>query len=158
MLMIHIGIDAKNRKAVSTRLNILLANEFVLYAKTLKYHWNVVGRNFGPLHTLFNNQYEAILEIVDSTAERVRALDFIAFGTLKEFLADATLKEESGKNPNDMGMIKNLLNDHETIIRQIREDIAFTNQANDMGTNNYLCDLIEKHEKMAWILRAHLTK
>ena len=156
--MITIDIDTKNRKTVATHLNTLLANEFVLYAKTLKYHWNVVGRNFGPLHKLFNDQYEAILEIVDSTAERVRALDFIAYGTLKEFIDNTNLKEEPGKNPNDMGMIKNLLHDHEAIIRQIREDITFTNQVNDMGTNNYLCDLIEKHEKMAWMLRAHLSK
>jgi starvation-inducible DNA-binding protein len=55
-------------------------------------------------------------------------------------------------------MIRNLLNDHETIIKQIRKDIDLTAKINDMGTNNFLCDLIEKHEKTAWMLRAHLGK
>ena len=106
---------------------------------------------------LSKDQYEALLEIADRTAERVRALDFIAYGTMKEFSKHSVLSEEAGSNPNDMGMIKKLVADHETIIRLIRDDITLTNKLNDMGTNNYLCDLIEKHEKMAWMLRAHLS-
>jgi len=60
--LINIGIDKTNRQAVSKRLNVLLSNEFVLYTKTLKYHWNVVGPHFGPLHKLFNDQYEMLLK------------------------------------------------------------------------------------------------
>jgi|SRR5579872_977344 len=155
--LINIGIDKTNRQAVSKRLNVLLSNEFVLYTKTLKYHWNVVGPHFGPLHKLFNDQYEMLLEIADSVAERVRALDFVAFGTLQEFASNTTLTENPGLNPDDMAMIRNLLTDHETIIREIRDDINFTQEAGDMGTNNFLYELIMKHEKMAWMLRAHLS-
>ena len=51
-------------------------------------------------------------------------------------------------------MIKALLVDHETIIRTIREAIDTTAQLGDMGTSNFLQDLILKHEKIAWMLRA----
>jgi len=54
-------------------------------------------------------------------------------------------------------MIKNLLIDHETIIKLIRTDIEKTVEFNDSGTNNFLCDLIEKHEKMAWMLRSYIA-
>lgn len=156
--MIAIGLNDKTRKQVADHLNALLANEFVLYGKTLKYHWNVKGELFGPLHQLFKEQYEQLLDIVDDVAERVRALDHESFGTLKEFLSHTVLKEQPGDNPSYKTMIGNLLKDHETIIQHIRNDIDLTAKLNDMGTNNFLCDLMEKHEKTAWMLRAHLQK
>lgn len=154
--MINIDITEKNRKLVADRLNLLLANEYVLYTKTLKFHWNVVGLFFGPLHALFQKQYEQLLEIVDEVAERVRALGYLSHGTLKEFSTHATLPEEPGKNPDSKSMIRLLLEDHEAIIRQIRKDIDYAAELGDMGTNNFLSDLIETHEKTAWMLRAHL--
>jgi len=154
--MISTGLDASKRQSVADVLNRLLSNEYVLYVKTQKFHWNVTGPFFGPLHELFGNQYEQLQKIIDMVAERVRALEFYALGTLSEFLDNATISESPGNNPDDKGMIKELLDGHEAIIRQLRDDIDLTVDVNDMGTNNFLSDLIEKHEKTAWMLRAHL--
>ncbi|MCL5875856.1 MAG: DNA starvation/stationary phase protection protein [Candidatus Dependentiae bacterium] len=156
--LIDIGITAENRQKIAEFLQKLLANEYVIYTKTLKYHWNVIGEFFGPLHTLFGEQYKELLSIIDEVAERIRALGFKSTGTLQEFLSNTQLKEVPGKNPVYNDMIKDLLTDHETIIKQIRGSIDITTQTNDVGTNNFLSDLIEKHEKIAWMLRAHLLK
>ena len=43
---IDIGIEAENRKEVVGILNILLADEYLLFTKTRNYHWNVVGKDF----------------------------------------------------------------------------------------------------------------
>jgi starvation-inducible DNA-binding protein len=157
-MTINIDLSEKTRKQMSDKLNDLLSNEFVLYTKTLNYHWNVHGPLFGPLHALFQKDYEELLDIVDDVAERVRSLGHLSLGSLKEFLAHATVKENPTKHLEAMAMIKNLLADHEAIIKQIRKDIELSAKLDDMGTNNFLCDLIEKHEKMAWMLRAHLDK
>lgn len=154
--MISIDLELKKRNQMAKCLQLLLANEFVLYTKTLHFHWNIVGHNFGPLHKLFNDQYEQLQDIVDSVAERIRALDIKTHATLKEFLEQTTLKEEINSFPSDMEMLKKLTVDHETIICQIRQGIEESTNANDMGTNNFLCNLIEQHEKIAWMLRAHL--
>ena len=53
-------------------------------------------------------------------------------------------------------MIRNLLHDHETVIRQLRKDADKTDEIGDMFTNDFLIGLAEDHEKMAWMLRAHL--
>ena len=54
-------------------------------------------------------------------------------------------------------MIANLLADHETIIRQLRTDLDIcAEKYHDMGTSDFLTGLMEKHEKMAWMLRAFL--
>lgn len=154
--MVNIGLDADTRQNVASILHKLLANEYALYAKTQKYHWNVKGKFFGPLHALFQKQYEALAEIVDQVAERSLALGIPTIGGLQELTSHATIAEEINENIEDTAMIKQLLTDHEMIIKHLRASIDTTAKLNDMGTNNFLSDLITKHEKIAWMLRAHL--
>lgn len=156
--LINIGLNEPERVRIAERLNVLLANEYLLYTKTLKHHWNVTGPLFGPLHALFNSQYEELLEVADRVAERVRALGFKSLGTAQEFLDKAHIAEQPGFYPDALGMVQDLLEGYELIIRQLRHDIALTAEINDMGSNNFLSDLLEKHEKTAWILRSHLQK
>ena len=154
--MIAPDMPQENRSEMAKRLNTLLANEYVLYTKTWKFHWNVEGKHFGSLHEFFGKQVDQLSKIIDQVAERVRALDIKASGTLTEFKDNSPLPEHPGQNPGDLAMIELLLKDHEEIINQIREDSTYSMKINDVGTNNFLCDLIEKHEKMAWMLRAFL--
>lgn len=156
MMKINIGISEKNRLEIAKTVNNLLASEYVLYTKTWKFHWNVEGKHFGSLHLFFDTQVAQLGKIVDQLAERVRALGVKADGTLTEFCDKSSLGEHPGKNPDDLGMIKLLLQDHEQIIRQMHKDSNFSLELTDIGTNNLLCDLIEEHEKMAWMLRAFL--
>lgn len=154
--MVNIGIDEKVRKSHAEQLNILLADEYVLYTKTLKFHWNVKGKWFGPLHKLFNDQYQQLLDIVDTIAERVRMLGFGAAASLKEFSDLATLSEEPMIVKTDVEMIKLLLQGHEHVIREIRDFIEKIRETNDSGLENILQDIMAKHEKNAWMLRSHL--
>jgi starvation-inducible DNA-binding protein len=77
---------------------------------------------------------------------------------MKEFLDTAKLQEEQpGNIPPAHDMVANLLADHETVIRQLREDVDITgNECHDVGTSDFLTGLMEAHEKMAWMLRAFL--
>ncbi len=154
----NIGLSAKTRKDVAEILNHTLCDEMVIYIKTLKFHWNVYGIVFHDFHALFKEQYEQMLDIVDDFAERVRSLGHDSFGTMAEFTKHARLKEEPGKIPDALGMIKILLADHESVIRQLRKDIEVCDKHGDVGTSNFLQDHLEKHEKIAWMLRATATK
>lgn len=150
-------VTEKNSTAqVAQMLAQLLADEYVLYTKTYKFHWNVKGKNFGPLHSFFQNQFEQLAEFVDGIAERSLMIGHDAPGTLQEFLQLTTLSEEPGQNPGDMQMLSILLANHETIIGHLRNMIDKTAELNDASTNNFLIDLLEKHEKIAWMIRAHL--
>ena len=150
-----IGISDKSRVAVIQILNALLSDEYVLYTKTRKFHWNVVGIHFHDLHKFFEAQYEALNDVIDEVAERSRALGGISLGTLSEFLKYARLKENPGKNPDALGMIAGLLKDHEAVIQTLRSDLeSCADSYADMGTSDFLTGLMEKHEKMAWMLRS----
>ena len=41
-----IGIEEKDRKAISAALALLLADTYTLYLKTHNFHWNVTGPMF----------------------------------------------------------------------------------------------------------------
>jgi starvation-inducible DNA-binding protein len=153
----NIDIADKDRDGVVKLLTGILADEYLLYTKTRNYHWNVLGLQFNDLHTFFESQYEELNDIVDDVAERARTLGGKAIGILEEFLKHTRLKEEPGSYPDAPGMLANLLADHESVIRQLRKDLEVcAEQYKDMGTNDFLTGLMEKHEKMAWMLRAFL--
>jgi starvation-inducible DNA-binding protein len=155
---VNIGLTDKQRSGVVDILNAALANEFVLYAKTRNYHWNVTGAQFNDLHKFFEAQYDQIEDFIDDTAERARALGGTALGSLQGFLKHTKLKENTGAPPAAMDMVADLLGDHETIIRQLREDIGkVSDKFGDEGTADFLTGTMEDHEKMAWMLRAFLS-
>ncbi len=154
----NIGITEQNLEAVVKILSTLLADEYVLYTKARNYHWNVVGMQFNDLHKFFQSLYEELNEYIDDIAERIRALGGKSVATLKEFLELTRLKEHPGEYPDAKTMIANLLNDYETIIRNLRNDIiAVGEKYQDVGTADFLTELMEKHEKTAWMLRSFLS-
>lgn len=151
----NIALSDEQRAEVIKILHALLADEYLLYTKTRNYHWNVVGPQFTEFHTFFETQYNALNIVVDDVAERVRALGSPAYGTLTEFSQHARLQERPGYSPGAREMVKDLLNDHETLIRNLRCDAErCVDQYHDAGTNDFLVGLMEQHEKQAWMLRS----
>ncbi len=153
-----IGITAENRLKVAESLNRILADEYLLYTQTRKAHWNVEGADFYLKHKLFEDQYEIIDEIIDDIAERIRSIGHYVPASLSEFL-ELTHLSELNRKPNDSdGFIQNLLENHESIILKIREQIKpFADQYHDLGSSDFITGVLEQHEKMAWMLRASLS-
>tara|TARA_R110002012_G_scaffold321944_1_gene552608 strand:- start:54853 stop:55329 length:477 start_codon:yes stop_codon:yes gene_type:complete len=155
----NIGISEDNRKKVTAILEKLLADEFVLYTKTLKAHWNLEGHDFHTKHVFFEEHYNAIKLFTDSVAERIRKLGHYAPGTLKEFLDLTHLKEKYEGDNTSHDYIKALLQDHDTIIQFIRENITkVDDEYKDAGSGDFLIGLMQEHEEMAWMLRATIAK
>ena len=155
--VIDIGIEEKNRKAVTDLLQVVLANLGVIYVKTRNYHWNITGPRFHTLHLFLEEQYKELAEAADEVAERIRTLGAFSIGTMAEFTGKSVLKEEPGVRPPADGIITSLLRDHEVIIKGLRKDIdKCDDDYADTGTADFLTGLMEQHEKLAWMLRAHL--
>src|SRR5574341_717161 len=150
-----IGLSDKQREGVVRILSALLADEYVLYTKTRNYHWNVVGPQFNDLHKFFQSQYEDLDEVIDDVAERIRSIGGWSVATLTEFTKHTRLKEHPGEYHDARKMISNLVADHEAIIRNLRVDLeTVADKYHDIGTNDFLTSLMEKHEKMVWMLRS----
>lgn len=153
-----IGISAGNLAEVAHSLSKILADEYVLYTKTRKAHWNIEGPDFYNKHKFFEEQYNQLADIIDDVAERIRKLGHYAPASLKQFLELTHLTEDDREKNDAPGYIKMLLADHESILIHLRENINnYAGPLKDLGTSDYITGLMEVHETMAWMLRAHLS-
>ena len=152
----NIGIPEKHLQAVALEMNKVLADEFVLYAKTRNYHWNVEGDNFMEMHKFYEGQYEQLDEIMDDVAERIRTIGHYAEARLKDYTKLSHLEEQEYTNKQNE-QLRNLLSDHETIIQNLRKLITtFADEHKDIGTSDFVTGLMKEHEKMAWFIRAYI--
>ena len=153
----NIGLNDEARLEVGSLLNLLLADEFVLYATTRDYHWNVTGPGFRSLHQQFEEQYGQIAVWIDDVAERARAIGTGARGNWAELMSAARTSADPGTGLAAEHMLAELLALHEDLIVQLRTDAeTCTVRFKDAGTADFLTGLMEKHEKAAWMLRAQL--
>ncbi|MDD2820214.1 MAG: DNA starvation/stationary phase protection protein [Flavobacterium sp.] len=156
-MKIKIGITEAHLKNSISILSSILANEMTLYIKLRKFHWNVSGQSFMELHKLFEGQYTQLEVSIDETAERISKLGGKTIGTMKEFSDLTIIKESPNQYPGQKEMLQELVEDHETLIVQLRKDVdASADENKDAGTADFLTGLMLAHETMAWTLRRYL--
>jgi starvation-inducible DNA-binding protein len=154
-----IGITAENRESVANELGKILADEYVLYTKTRNAHWYIEGPDFPNKHKFFEAQFGELDGIIDLVAERIRSLGHYVDAMLKAFLSVTQFTQQKPKKNDSQGYLIELLADHETIIMSLRENIyVFAHDYNDLGTSDFIAELMETHEKIIWFLRSHLIK
>jgi starvation-inducible DNA-binding protein len=156
---LNTGISEENSKNVADSLNEVLADEFLLYTKTLNFHWNIEGRDFHALHLFLEEQYNQLQTIIDSVAERVRKVGHFAKGSMQEFLNASSLQEHSGAASVSETMLAELVADHDALIRKTRKLIDdFEEKYDDAGSADFITGIMKEHEKMAWMLRASVPQ
>lgn len=145
----------KKSAALNNHLQTVLSDTFILYLKTLNYHWNVTGQGFYTLHAMFEEQYTALAGALDEIAERIRQLNEYANGTTASILKNATIKEnESIRKSNEM--LKDLIEGHTQLAKHCKQGIEISNGLNDEATVDLLTQRLAYHEKSLWMLKSSL--
>lgn len=145
----------KNMQTEAAGLNKILADEFVLHAKLLQYHWNVTGVNFIELHRFYAEQYQQVERMMKSLAERVRALGHLAEGRLTVCLKTTSLSEEEFPSVHQQ-QLNNLVKSHEIIIQNLqRMKRSLDKEYRMYGTGDFLEDLVAEHESMIMLIRCY---
>ena len=147
------GLSDAERQKLAKLLSQVLADTYVLTIKTHVYHWNVVGPQFLPLHTLLDDHYNDLFKAADVVAERIRALGHFTPNSIQAMLPSSSVEEEQKSRSAD-GMIKQLVHDHEQIARRMRETAAVSEKLDDFVTTDMLAKRLAFHEKAIWMLRA----
>ena len=137
------------------QLKVILGTNFALYFKTHGFHWNVEGVNFQQYHDFFAELYTSIFNNTDLIAEKIRMLDAYAPGSLLRMLELADL-EESAIIPTAISMMAELKNDNDRLIVHLRAGIVAADQAEEPAIGNFLQDLLDQHQKHAWMLRSFI--
>lgn len=155
---VNIGLSDNQRGSVAGGLTKFVASTYVLYHKTLNYHWNVTGPRFVSIHSLLGEQYENLHTVGDDLAERVRALGYYVPGTMADFLKMSSIKEDESipKTANDM--LRNLLKDNETLSQEAKNIVRVSEQVSDDVTADIMTARMTYHDKTAWMLRSLLKE
>ncbi len=155
-MSLFLGLTSEEINTSVDKLSKLLTTTYALYTKTQSYHWDVKGKCFTMLHSLFEKQYQELAEAVDEIAERIRMLNSHSTVNFHNFSQFNHLSEK--EDNADVEMLKMLLADHEDIILQLREAIKLLKNYSDEATVDLFIKRLSFHEKTAWILRSHANK
>lgn len=138
-------------------LNRQVANFGVLYTKLHNFHWFVEGNKFFQLHERFEELYDEVTEHFDEVAERMLMIGGTPFASLKEFLANATIKEVVGNQKlSQKEMVESVVADFNLIIKELAETIKVAQELEDEVTVDVLIGMSSSLQKHNWMLGAYL--
>lgn len=155
--MNYLGLDEKKTSNTVQELNVLLADYHLYYQKLRNFHWNVIGKNFFDLHEKFEELYDDAKLKVDEIAERILTLRFQPTSNLSDYLKVSNIKESASDIP-DSKMIEILLQDHATLLKQLRKVAKVADEGGDEGTVDLIGAYIRELEKTSWMLDAWKMK
>ncbi len=139
-------VEALNQSIAETVVTTMLAQNF---------HWNVTGMAFAPLHDLFQTIYEDHFAAQDDLAERIKALDGHAEGSLASMLQKSSVVEHPGR-ASAKEMLEAMLKAQETLASTLAACGETAAEHGDTLTEDLCIARGQQHEKFAWFLRAHL--
>ncbi|MEL7099712.1 MAG: DNA starvation/stationary phase protection protein [Pseudomonadota bacterium] len=150
------ALSTDARSAIAEALNQSVAETAVTTMLAQNFHWNVTGMAFGPLHALFQEIYEDHFQAQDDLAERIKALQAHAEGTLAGMIARSKVSEHDG-HATDKEMIAAMVAAQETLAATLAQAGALAADHGDTLTEDLAIARGQTHEKFAWLLRAHLS-
>ena len=152
---IDTGLSKTERNDVAEALTKVLADSFAVYLKTHGYHWNVRGPEFFSFHNLLEQQYTDMWNALDDIAERIRALGVLAPQSYPAF-GNLTSIKDGDPEKEATAMLKELMQDHETLIATARKALDVASDAGDEASADLMTQRLAAHEKFAWMLRSTL--
>jgi starvation-inducible DNA-binding protein len=154
--MIDIGLSKKDRKLIADALMCMLADTYVLLAKTQGHSWNVKGEGAYGLQLMLCDQSAEYLAAINSMAYRIRSLDYYVPSSFKEYLHLAGLSENKAHIQETHDIVKSLVLDNEFLSRRSYDVYDVANTVNDPVTRHLMQERMRIHSENAWKMRMHL--
>ena len=138
-------------------VNKIVATQGVLFTKLHQHHWYVKGNKFFVLHEKFEELYDEVNEQFDEFAERLLTIGGKPYSTLKEFIDNSSIAEAPyTKEVSSEEMVKTVLADFETVVKDLDKGIELAGEAGDDVTEDMGIGYKTSLEKHMWMLRYYL--
>ena len=134
----------------------VLADTQALAIQTQNFHWNVTGPQFYELHKFFEALYGELSGAIDELAERMRALNAYAPGSLGAYARLTTIKDvERPLAAKDM--LRHALDGHVAAAASAKAALESAQEAGDEPTADLMIERLSALEKAIWMLRSTLA-
>src|ERR1700742_2492004 len=137
---------------IAEALNGLVADAFALYMKTKNFHWHASGPHFRDYHLLFDEQAAEIYASTDDPAERVGKIAARTVHSIGEIAKRQSIKDNDKDFVTPADMLKELMEDNKTVIRNMRAAHEVADKHEDVATASILENFIDQAEKRNWFL------
>lgn len=142
------------KKEMTAALNQYLANVAVLYVKLHNLHWNVVGRDFKPVHEYLETLYDGFAGTLDSVAECLKMNGEFPLASMKAYMETATIQELDSaviRSGEALDVVKQDMGEMKAQAETIRA------QADSEGLYGLVAmmeEQLEHYQKTLWFLEA----
>ena len=146
-----------HRAAVIELLNTQVAVASDLYSQLKQAHWNVVGHEFIAVHELFDAQAAIALAHVDLFAERIRSLEGVPSGTVRQAAKASKLPELEVRElsvPVAIGEILKRFQKYGSLLKDAAK--ACGDEHDDSATEDIFIEALRAADQQAYFLRSHL--
>ena len=134
-------------RALSAKLNEILADAFALYLKTKNFHWHVSGPHFRDYHLLLDEQADQIFDATDDIAERVRKIGGNTLHSVGEIKSHTRILDNDADYVTPEDMLAELKGDNSDLVGRMREAHELTSEHNDVASTSLLENWIDQGER-----------
>lgn len=152
----RIDIPEATRIQVIELLNKSLAATLDLKTHVKQAHWNVKGKDFFQLHTLFDEIAGEVEAFVDEIAERVTTLGGTALGTARLAAQNSILPEYPHDIFTGLDHIEALAERFGAYANHVRAAINTCDKLEDKDTADLYTQVSRQIDMRLWFLEAHI--
>lgn len=154
----RIDLPPEIRVDVISLLNRTLAYTVDLRSQVKQACWNVKGKDFIPLHTLFTTMAAALDVYADLVAERIAILGGVVMGTARTAAGLSQLPEYPHTLVEGNDHVAALVERFAHYAMVMRGGIAQAADVEDAGSAAVYTDISRGVDKQLWVLEAHLQR
>ena len=146
-----------HHQELTNAINAYIANIGVSYIKLHNLHWNVVGSQFKAVHEYLETLYDALSDALDETAELLKIAGAQPVGSLKGYLAIATVEELPDAAVEQKKALEITLADLDLLREQALAIHKAADEHGCFGVTNLMENHVENYAKQIWFLRSMLA-
>lgn len=140
----------KNEKALQGFLSDLA----VMNVKLHNVHWNVEGKLFFALHAKTEELYDYMFEQFDEVAELLKIKNVFPLASMKDYLANASIKELDSKAYSTEEVVRVVVEDLNTLAKNARDIRNVADEAGEFTVVMLFEDIVASLEKNLWFFRS----
>lgn len=135
------------------KLNHLLANLVVEYHKLQNFHWYIKGSDFFTVHAKLEDYYNDINKAVDDVAESILMLEGKPLASLKDFAANASIKEAEAQFIKSDIILAEVEKDYSLLLAEVIEIKKAADAEENFIISAMMDDYIKNFTKAVWMLK-----
>lgn len=135
------------------KLNHLLANLVVEYHKLQNFHWYIKGSDFFTVHAKLEDYYNDINKVVDEVAESILMLEGKPLASLKDFAANASIKEAEAQFIKSDIILAEVEKDYSLLLAEVIEIKKAADAEENFIISAMMDDYIKNFTKVVWMLK-----